>query len=53
MFMARVICSDARCDAELEIEASSPDELETLVCSCGCALEVVAWADWLDEPLAA
>jgi hypothetical protein len=50
MYVARLTCSDAACAAELDAEAATLDELETLICDCGCALEVIAWPDWVDEP---
>ena len=50
MFVARLTCSDAECAAEATAEARTVAELETLVCECGCALEIVAWPDWIDEP---
>ena len=45
MFVARLICSDMACAAETEAEAATVAELETLVCECGCALEVIGWPD--------
>jgi hypothetical protein len=33
-------------------EAQIPEELDTLVCDCGCALAVVGWPDHLDDPAA-
>ena len=50
MFVARLICSDESCAAETEARAPTLRELETLACDCGCALEVVGWPDWVDEP---
>ena len=50
MFVARLVCSDPACAAELDAEAAHPGELERLICDCGCALEVIAWPDWLEEP---
>ena len=50
MFVARLICSDPACAAELDAEAPTAAELETLLCHCGCALEVIAWADWVEDP---
>jgi hypothetical protein len=50
MFVARLTCSDVECAAELTAEGGSVAELGTLVCECGCALEIVAWPDWIDEP---
>ena len=50
MFVARLICSDVECAAELSAEATTLAELDRLLCDCGCALEVIAWPDWVDEP---
>jgi len=50
MFVARLVCSDAECAAEVTAEGRTLGELEALVCECGYALEVVAWPDWVDEP---
>ena len=52
MYSARLICSDSDCAAEVTSEALTLRELETLVCHCGCALEVVGWPDVAAEPLA-
>jgi hypothetical protein len=48
--VARLVCSDPACAAELDAEASEPAELERLLCDCGCALEVIAWPDRVEEP---
>jgi hypothetical protein len=50
MFVARLICSDVECAVELTAEAAGAAELETLLCDCGCTLEIVGWPDWVDEP---
>ena len=50
MFVARLTCSDAACAAEVTAEGRTTGELETLVCECGCALDIIAWPDWVDEP---
>jgi hypothetical protein len=50
MFVARLVCSDPGCAAELDAEAVDAAELERLICDCGCALEVIAWPDWIEEP---
>ena len=49
MFVARLICSDSDCAEEQEIHAASLAELERLLCECGCALEVIAWPDWIED----
>jgi hypothetical protein len=53
MFVARLICSDEGCAAELVAEGATLLELETLVCDCGCGLAVVGWPDRVAEPVAA
>jgi hypothetical protein len=53
MFVARLICSDEACAAEVAAEGASLRELETLVCDCGCALEPIGWPDHVGEPVAA
>jgi hypothetical protein len=50
VFVARLICSDAGCAEEITAEAARAPELERLSCDCGCALEVLGWPDWVDEP---
>ena len=52
VYVARLICSDAACAAEVAAEAATLRELETLVCDCGCALEPIGWPDSVDEPAA-
>lgn len=49
MYVARLVCSDPGCAAELDAAALTLRELETLACDCGCGLEVVGWADWAAE----
>lgn len=49
MFVARLICSDSDCAEESRVEAATLEELERLMCDCGCALEIIAWPDWVDE----
>jgi hypothetical protein len=50
VFVARLICSDVTCAAEVTAEAARAPELERLICDCGCALEILGWPDWVDEP---
>jgi hypothetical protein len=50
MFVARLTCSDVACAAEVTAEGRTIADLEALVCECGCALEIVAWPDWSDQP---
>ena len=45
MYFARLICSDAECAEEAAVETATLDELETLLCDCGCALAVIGWPD--------
>jgi hypothetical protein len=52
MYLARLVCSDPECAEEVSAETATLRELETLVCDCGCALEVVGWPDVAAEPLA-
>ena len=52
MYMARLVCSDSECAEEVTAEAPTLRELETLICDCGCALEVIGWPDVAAEPLA-
>jgi len=49
MFVARLICSDPVCLYEVEVEATTTAELETLVCDCGWGLAIVAWPDRVDD----
>jgi hypothetical protein len=50
VYVARLICSDTECAAEAAVEAGSVRELESLLCECGCALAIIGWPDWIDEP---
>ncbi len=50
MFVARLTCSDAACAAEVTAQGRTIGELDTLVCECGCALAVIGWPEWVDEP---
>lgn len=45
MFIARLVCSDSDCAEELEVRASTLEELDRLLCDCGCTLEIIAWPD--------
>jgi hypothetical protein len=49
MFIARLICSDSDCAEEAQVEAATLEELERLLCDCGCAFEVIGWPDSADE----
>ena len=50
MFVARLICSDSDCAEEQEVQAATLAELERLLCDCGCACELIAWPDWVEDP---
>jgi hypothetical protein len=50
MLVARLICSDPHCTEIFEARAGTLAELEALACDCGCALEIVAWPDRVEEP---
>ena len=52
MYTATLVCSDPACAEEIAGETATLDELEALLCDCGCALEVVGWPDVAAEPLA-
>ena len=45
MYIARLICSDAECGEEVSAETATLEELESLLCDCGCALAIIAWPD--------
>ncbi len=45
MFVARLVCSDSDCAEELEVRAPTLEELDRLLCDCGCTLEIIAWPD--------
>jgi hypothetical protein len=49
VFLARLICSDEECTEVFEARAATLAQLEALACDCGCSLEIVGWADWLDQ----
>jgi hypothetical protein len=48
VFVARLICSNADCSHECEIEAQTFAELEAIACECGCAFQIIGWPNWLD-----
>jgi hypothetical protein len=52
MYTARLVCCDPGCAEAVEAETATLRELETLLCDCGCALEVIGWPDVAAEPLA-
>jgi hypothetical protein len=50
VYVARLICSDTACAQEAAAEARTIRELESLICDCGCALAIIGWPDWIDQP---
>ena len=52
MWVARIICSDADC-AERRVEhADTLEALETLICDCGCTVQILGVPDWVGgEPV--
>lgn len=48
LYAAELICSDPDC-AERVDAVGTLEELETLVCNCGCGLAVVGWPDPVEE----
>jgi hypothetical protein len=49
MWFARLVCSDQACPEELDVYAADLEELESLGCDCGCAMQVVGWADAVED----
>ncbi len=49
VLVARLICSDADCAAEVSAEGATMAELEALACDCGCALAIIAFPDWVED----
>jgi hypothetical protein len=52
VYVARLICSDEACADETFGEAQTLEELDALVCDCGCALAVIGWPNHLDDAAA-
>ena len=52
MYTARLVCSDPGCAEVVAAETATLRELESLLCDCGCALQVIGWPDVAAEPLA-
>jgi hypothetical protein len=44
MFLALLVCSDEACAHEVETWGAL-EELETLACECGCALQLIALSE--------
>ncbi|HET9676904.1 MAG TPA: hypothetical protein VFP21_05315 [Solirubrobacterales bacterium] len=49
MWLVELACSDPNCAEEREVVVADLDELDELVCDCGCALVTLAVANF--EPL--
>jgi hypothetical protein len=49
VLLARIVCSDNGCEAELEVAVATLDELDGLVCDCGYGYVLLTVA----EPAAA
>jgi hypothetical protein len=49
MFVARLICSDTVCAETFEARAATLTELTTFACDCGCGLELLGWADVVED----
>ena len=49
MFQAVLICCDDDCTEIFEAYGTL-DELETLACDCGCALQIISISDAADAP---
>lgn len=47
--VARLVCSDAACEAVFAARAGDPAELDALACACGCGLQVLGWPDAEDD----
>lgn len=52
MWFARLHCSEDGCPTEVEVVADTLAELEALSCECGCGLQVIGFADAIDEETA-
>ena len=60
MFYALLVCSDEGCADEIETWGTL-EELESLACDCGCALQLISVSEvefvepvvWYELPLAA
>lgn len=49
VLIARLICSDPECAERITAEAATMRELETMMCDCGCGLEILGWPDHAEE----
>ena len=50
MWHVEVVCSDPRCDEELELRVEDLEEIDRAVCACECGVIVLTIASF--EPLA-
>jgi hypothetical protein len=50
MWHVEVVCSDPRCDEELELWVENLEEIDRAVCACECGVVVLTVASF--EPLA-
>lgn len=50
MWIVELVCSDPACTEEQEIVVSDLEELDKLVCDCGCSFVALEVANF--EPLA-
>jgi hypothetical protein len=51
MYVARMICSDPGCAERAVVEADEVLELVSLLCECGCTMEIVGLPDHVDDVL--
>jgi len=52
VYVARLICSGEACAEQALGDAQTLEELDAIVCDCGCALAVIGWPDHLDDAAA-
>jgi hypothetical protein len=50
MLLARIVCSDPRCDVEKEVVVEFIDQLNGLVCECGYGFELVSVSALASKP---
>ena len=44
LFRAYLVCSDERCDADLEV-VGTLEEIEAIVCECGLGFHLIGWPE--------
>lgn len=49
MYLARIICSDSACAERAVVEAETLEELDALLCDCGCSVQVLGIPDLVDD----